>query len=133
MKVAHVAVAVKNLQTVVESIEKIFDVRAGAEEVVPSEKVKLQFADLGGTRFEFLEATAEDSPISNFINKRGGGIHHIAFYVDHLEAKLKQLKEKGIQLVDEVPKLGAEGCRVAFIHPKATGGILVELIERSSH
>jgi methylmalonyl-CoA/ethylmalonyl-CoA epimerase len=128
--IAHIAVAVPQLKQALESVEKVLGVTPGHIEEVPDQKVRLQFVEIGGVRFEFLEPTTTDSPISRFIEKRGGGIHHLALYVTDLDSKLKALKEKGIPLIDEVPRIGAEGCRIAFLHPKAMAGILVELMER---
>jgi methylmalonyl-CoA epimerase len=84
---------------------------------------------LGESRIELLEPTSDDSPISKFLEKRGGGIHHIAVEVDDIEASLKQLKERGARLIDESPRVGAEGCLVAFVHPGTTGGVLLELVQ----
>lgn len=129
--IAHIAVAVPGLDSALESVEKVLGLRAGHLEEVKEQKVKLKFLEIGGVRFEFLAPTSPDSPISKFIDKRGGGIHHLALYVSNLDAKLAELKAKGVALIDDTPKIGAEGCRVAFLHPKAMAGILVELIERS--
>jgi methylmalonyl-CoA/ethylmalonyl-CoA epimerase len=84
---------------------------------------------IGESRVELLEPTAEDSPISKFIEKRGGGIHHIAVEVENIEETLVKLKEKGMRLIDEKPKIGAEGCLVAFVHPSSTNGVLLELVQ----
>jgi methylmalonyl-CoA/ethylmalonyl-CoA epimerase len=84
----------------------------------------------GSGKLEFLKATSKDSPIARFIDKKGSGMHHIALVVDHLQPALDYLQEKGIELIDEKPRIGAEGFSIAFIHPKSTGGILVELCEK---
>ena len=84
---------------------------------------------LGESRIELLEPTSEDSPISKFLEKRGGGIHHIAVEVDDIETSLNQLKDRGATLIDESPRIGAEGCLVAFVHPSASGGVLLELVQ----
>jgi methylmalonyl-CoA/ethylmalonyl-CoA epimerase len=129
-ELAHIAVAAVDLEAVVGAAQAIFGAEASHLEAVPTEKVKLQFMTLGGQRFEFLEPTDPQSPISKFLAKRGGGIHHIAFYVNDIDSKLIELKTRGVMLIDETAKPGAEGCRVAFLHPKSCGGILVELIEK---
>lgn len=129
-EIAHIAVAVPNLESVIRQLKDVLGHDASHLEEVPEQKVKLKFAEVGGVRFEFLEPSSPDSPISRFLEKRGSGIHHIALYVDDIEARLKALKAKNIPLINETPQKGAEGCRVAFLHPKALGGILVELIER---
>lgn len=128
-EIAHIAVAVKSLTEAVKSVEAIFGLKASPVEFVESQKVKLQFVTLGALRIEFLEPTSSDSPISKFIEKRGGGIHHIAVQTEELDKKLKDLKAKNIPLIHENPVEGAEDCRVAFLHPKALSGVLVELIE----
>ena len=128
-KIAHIAVAVKNLNEAVQAFENVLGLKASEIEEVPSQKVRLRFITLGGVRFEFLEPTSSDSPISKFLEKRGNGIHHIALEVENIDGRLSALKAKNIPLINETPVLGAEDCRVAFLHPKALGGILVELIE----
>lgn len=130
-QIAHIAVATPGLKAALESVEKVLGLKPAHEpENVQDQLVKVQFVEIGGVRFEFLEPTSERSPISKFIEKRGGGIHHLALYVSDLEGKLKVLKQQGVPLIDERPRIGAEGCRVAFLHPKAMAGILVELIEK---
>ena len=128
--IAHIAVAVPGLKEALLSVEKVLGLKPEPVEEVAEQKVRLQFVDIGGVRFEFLEPTSSDSPISKFIEKRGSGIHHLALYVSDLDQKLKELKAKGVPLLNESPQIGAGGCRVAFLHPKAMAGILVELIER---
>ncbi|SVD41812.1 uncharacterized protein METZ01_LOCUS394666 [marine metagenome] len=101
---------------------------AGSEEV----KDQLVITDIyktGNGKVEFIKATTPESPISRFINKRGEGMHHIAFQVDNLKAALDYLRHQGVQLIDEIPRIGAEGFNIAFIHPKSTGGVLIELCE----
>jgi methylmalonyl-CoA/ethylmalonyl-CoA epimerase len=129
--IAHIAVAVPGLAEALQSLEKTLDLKASVHsEEVPEQKVKLRFMEIGGVRFEFLEPLHESSPISKFLTKRGAGVHHIALYVKNLDVKLVELKAKGISLIDETPRVGAENCRIAFIHPKSTAGILIELIEK---
>jgi methylmalonyl-CoA/ethylmalonyl-CoA epimerase len=129
LTMAHIAIAVKSLADTIPKAEKIFGVKASAPEIVPEQKVRLQFLEVGGVRLEFLEPTHDDSPISAFIAKRGGGIHHLAFNVDDLANKLKMLAADGVPLINDRPQAGAEGCQVAFLHPKALDGVLVEFIE----
>ncbi|MCB0378190.1 MAG: methylmalonyl-CoA epimerase [Bdellovibrionales bacterium] len=106
---------------------------AGTEEVV-TEKVKVGFFDTDNSaRIELLKPTSEDSPIAKFMDKRGPGIHHICFRVQGIEDIAKRLKEAGVQLINEEPRMGAHHCKVVFIHPKSTGGVLVELSEKVSH
>ena len=131
-KIAHIAVAVKSLSEAVKAVESVLGLKASAVEEVPSQKVRLQFIKIGGVRFEFLEPTSADSPISKFLEKRGNGIHHVALEVDRIDERLKTLKEKGIPLINETPVIGAEDCRIAFLHPKAMAGILTEFIDEKS-
>ena len=101
-------------------------------EVVAEQKVRVAMLPIGESRIELLEPTSDDSPISKFLEKRGGGIHHVAIEVDDIEAALAKLKAKGVRLIDEVPRIGAEGCLVAFIHPASTNGVLLELVQTNS-
>jgi len=129
----HIAIAVRNL----DSAEKIFKDSIGLtithKEEIPEQGVRatmLQPPSGKGTAIELLEALDENSPIAKFLNKRGEGIHHICFYVDDLESKLAELKNKGIKLIDEEPRIGAYETKVAFIHPSSMNGVLVELAEK---
>ena len=101
-------------------------------EVVEDQKVRVAMLPIGESRIELLEPTSEDSPISKFLEKRGGGIHHVAIEVDDIKASLAKLKAKGVRLIDEVPRIGAEGCLVAFVHPSGTNGVLLELVQTNS-
>ncbi len=127
----HVAIAVNNL----EEVEKIYETALGLKvehrEVVEDQGVKTSMLvpQKGGTAIELLEPLSEDSPVSKFLQKRGEGIHHICFMVDDIEAALERLKGQGVRLIDETPRLGAYNTKVAFIHPKAMNGVLVELAE----
>ena len=104
--------------------------KATGEEVVEEQKVKVCFIPSGDSEVELLESTSPDGPIAKFIEKNGEGIQHLALRVDNIEAALEELKAKGVRLIDEKPRYGAGGASIAFIHPKATGGILLELSER---
>ncbi len=127
----HVAIAVNNLSAVEEVYTTALGLRVEHREVVEDQKVKTSMLvpKDGGTAIELLEPTSEDSPISKFLEKRGEGIHHICYKVDDIESVLAKLKEQGVRLIDETPRLGAYNSRVAFIHPKAMNGVLVELAE----
>lgn len=123
----HIGVAVKDLVTG-KGFYEALGMGPMTTEVVPSEKVKVGFFELAnGSRIELLEPTDETSPIAKFLEKRGPGIHHICLRVENIRAVLQTLKAQGVQLINEEPKPGAHGCQVAFIHPKSTGGILIEL------
>lgn len=100
------------------------------EETVAEQKVTTGFFPVGESEVELLESTAPDGPVAKYIEKRGAGIQHVAFRVENIEDALAELKEKGIKLIDQQPRKGAGGAKIAFLHPKATGGVLVELCER---
>jgi methylmalonyl-CoA/ethylmalonyl-CoA epimerase len=128
-KIEHLGIAVKSIANSNDILSKLLDTTAYKEESVDSENVLTSFFMLGETKIELLEATAEDSAITKFIEKRGEGIHHIALDVVDIEYELERLKALGFQLIHEKPKLGADGKKIAFLHPKSTNGILVELCE----
>ena len=128
-KVDHIGIAVKNLEDAIKIWENL-GLKVEEIEEVPDQKVRTAIFHAGETRIELLEATAEDSPIAKFIEKRGEGIHHIALGVDNIEEHLEKLKEKGFRLIDEEPRIGAGGAKIAFVHPKSVGGVLLELCER---
>ncbi|MCX7779491.1 MAG: methylmalonyl-CoA epimerase [Negativicutes bacterium] len=130
LKVDHIGIAVKNLEESKKFYTEVLGMTALGEEVVEEQKVRVCFIPTGDSEVELLESTSPDGPIAKFIEKNGEGIQHIALRVDNIEAALADLKEKGIRLIDEKPRYGAGGASIAFIHPKATGGILLELSER---
>ena len=130
LKIDHLGIAVNSIED-----GKIFWTDAlGLEfegsETVEEQKVTTAFFPVGESEVELLESTAPDGPIAKFLEKKGQGIHHVAFRVENVEEALAELKEKGIRLIDEKPRMGAGGAKIAFLHPKATNGILVELCER---
>jgi len=123
----HIGIAVKDMEKSIELYRDILGLTLERTVKVESEKVQISFFSAGGSRIELLQGTDEESPITKFINKRGEGIHHLAFRVDDVEKALEALKEKGVRLIDEKPKVGAKG-KIAFIHPSSTGGVLLELM-----
>jgi methylmalonyl-CoA/ethylmalonyl-CoA epimerase len=127
----HVAVAVRNIDEAEKLYETALGLRVEHREVVEDQRVKTSMLvpEKGGAAVELLEPLSEDSPISKFLDKRGEGIHHICFLVDDIEASLERLKREGVKLIDESPRPGAYNSRVAFIHPKAMNGVLIELAE----
>ncbi len=129
MRVDHIAIAVKSLDDAVKVYSALFDKEPDHIEVVEEQKVKTAIYYLGDVRIELLEPTSEDSPIAKFIEKRGEGLHHVAYKVDDLEKKLEDLKGKGFRLIDEKPRVGAEGKLIAFVHPKSVVGVLTELTQ----
>jgi len=132
-KIAHLGIAVKDLDEAKNFYAGMLGLESVGEEVVPSQKVTAAFIPVGDTRLELLESTDPDGPIAKAIAARGEGIHHIAYEVDDIEATLADLKAKGVRLIDETPREGAHGARVAFIHPKAGLGVLIELCEYPHH
>lgn len=130
LKVDHIGIAVKDLDQAKKFYTETLGLKALGEEVVEEQKVRVCFIPCGDSEVELLESTAPDGPIAKFIDKNGEGIQHLAFRVDNLEAALASLKEQGVRLIDEKPRYGAGGASIAFVHPKATGSVLVELSER---
>ncbi len=127
--IEHIGIAVKNLDAAIPYYENVLGLTCYAIEEVVDQKVKTAFFKVGQTKIELLEATAEDSPIAKFIEKRGEGIHHIAFCVDSVTKALAHVESKGVTLIDTKPRKGAEGLNIAFLHPKSTLGILTEFCE----
>ena len=129
MKINHLGIATKGIDEALKFWGDALGLENVHTEIVEDQKVKVAMLPIGETRIELLEPTSEDSPITKFLEKRGGGIHHIAVEVDDIEASLAQLKTQGMRLIDETPRIGAEGCLVAFVHPAASGGVLLELVQ----
>ncbi|NLO44223.1 MAG: methylmalonyl-CoA epimerase [Candidatus Cloacimonetes bacterium] len=128
--ISHIGIAVKDLDEGIAFYQKLGLTLEGVEEV-PSQKVKVAFFPVGDTRIELLAATSEDSPIAKFIEKKGEGIQHMAFAVDDLPEALKFSEEEGIRLIDKEPRPGAHNADIAFLHPKSTGGVLIELCKEN--
>jgi len=129
-QIDHIGIAVKNLDESIDLYRKL-GFKISSTEEVPDQKVKIAFVETGESRIELLEPSSPKSPIAKFIVKKGPGIHHMAVQVDDLKAKLTQLKKDGIRLIDKQPRSGSHGLLIAFIHPKATDGVLLELCEKS--
>ena len=129
MKINHIGIATKGIDEALKFWSDALGLDNVHTEIVVDQKVKVAMLPLGESRIELLEPTSDDSPISKFLEKRGGGIHHIAVEVDDIEAALANLKSQGMRLIDESPRVGAEGCLVAFVHPASTGGVLLELVQ----
>ena len=125
----HIGIAVSQLDESLKFFRDALGLEISECEEVPSQKVRAQFVPVGTATLELLEATAEDSAIARFIKRKGPGLHHITLRVEDLNLVLNQLRDRGVQLIDEVPRPGAEGARVAFIHPSSAHGVLVELKE----
>lgn len=128
-KIEHIGIAVKDLEAANKTWEAVLGAGHYKTETVESEGVSTSFFEVGESKIELLAATREDSPIAKFIEKRGEGIHHMAFAVDDIEAEIKRLEGEGFRLINERPKKGADNKLVAFMHPKGATGVLVELCQ----
>ena len=128
-KIEHIGIAVKDLNVAKKNFEKLLNTMAYKEETVESEGVTTLFFKVGEVKIELLQATREDSPIAKYIEKRGEGIHHIAFDVDSVSERSLSLSEDGFKVLNEQPKAGADKKKINFIHPKTTHGVLVELCQ----
>tara|TARA_R110002110_G_scaffold64093_7_gene177367 strand:+ start:1254 stop:1664 length:411 start_codon:yes stop_codon:yes gene_type:complete len=128
-KIEHIGIAVKNLKDSNKLFSKLFGEPHYKTEEVESEGVNTSFFRVGDNKIELLEATKKNSPIAKFIDKKGEGIHHIAFDVDDIEAEIKRLKKEGFKVLNETPKKGADNKLVAFLHPKSSNGVLIELCQ----
>ena len=129
MKINHLGIATKGIDEALKFWSDALGLENVHTETVEDQKVRVAMLPLGESRIELLEPTSDDSPISKFLEKRGGGIHHIAVEVEDIEASLARLKKQGMRLIDETPRVGAENCLVAFVHPSATNGVLLELVQ----
>jgi len=131
MGIDHVGVAVKNLDEAIGIYQNVLGFKLESIHVLSERKVKVAFLSSGGeTRIELLEPLGSDSPVAKFLENRGEGIHHIAVKVGNINVVLEDFKRKGVVLVDDKPRMGAEGAKIAFVHPKSTKGVLLELIMR---
>ena len=128
-KLNHIGIAVKNLENAIPLYRDQLGMTFEGTEEVAEQKVRVAFLKIGESRIELLEPTSPDSPVAKFLEKNGEGIHHLAYEVDDLETALAELKQKEVRLIDEKPRNGAHGSRIAFLHPKATGGVLTEICQ----
>ena len=128
-KIEHLGIAVKNIETSNELFEKLLGDGPYKEEIVESEQVKTSFFRVGNNKIELVQSIEQDGVITKFIDKRGEGVHHIAFDVPDIRAEMKRLSEAGFKLLSEEPKIGADNKLVCFVHPKTAGGVLVELVQ----
>lgn len=132
MKIHHIGIATSEIGGTAEIWDELLGLRPDHTEEVAGQKVRVCMLPVGESRLELLEPMSPDSPISKFLGKRGGGIHHLALSVEDIRSTLRDLKKKGARLIDEEPRAGAGGCLVAFIHPSSTGGVLLELVQEPS-
>jgi methylmalonyl-CoA/ethylmalonyl-CoA epimerase len=129
-KVDHIGIAVRSLEKTLPFYTEVLKLSLLGIEEVDSQKVRVAFLKAGETKLELLEPTSEESTIAKYIEKRGEGIHHVALGVESIEERILEMKEKGIRMIDEQPRLGAGGAHIAFMHPKSASGVLVELCEK---
>lgn len=127
--IEHIGIAVRSLDEAISYYENVLGLKCYAIEEVKDQKVKTAFFKIGQTKLELLESTDPEGPVGKFIEKKGEGIHHIAFAVKGLEDRLKEVEERGVRLIDQQSRKGAEGLDIAFLHPKSTFGVLTELCE----
>lgn len=127
--IEHIGIAVNSIAEAIPFYEKVLGLKCYNIEEVADQKVKTAFFMIGQTKIELLESTDPEGPVGRFIEKRGEGIHHIAFAVDGIEDRLREAEQAGIRLIDTTPRAGAEGMTIAFLHPKSTFGVLTELCE----
>ncbi|MBN2638308.1 MAG: methylmalonyl-CoA epimerase [Bacteroidales bacterium] len=127
--IEHIGIAVKDLNKAIEYYEQVLGLKCYAIEEVKDQKVKTAFFQVGQTKIELLESTADEGPVARFIEKKGEGIHHMAFAVKDINGALSEAEKKGVQLIDKQPRNGAEGLNIAFLHPKSTFGVLTEFCE----
>lgn len=131
--IEHIGIAVKNMDEAIKYYENVLGLKCYAIEEVTDQKVKTAFFMVGQTKIELLESTDPEGPIGKFIDRRGEGVHHIAFNVPGLENALSEINEQGIQLIDKQPRKGAEEMNIAFLHPKSTFGVLTEFCEKAEN
>lgn len=129
--IEHIGIAVVNLEAAISFYEKVLGLTCYNIEEVSDQKVRTAFFMIGQTKIELLESTDPEGPIGKFIEKRGEGIHHIAFSVEKIEEQLAHAANLGVRLIDSIPRKGAEGLDIAFLHPKSTSGVLIELCEKN--
>jgi len=131
LKIDHLGIAVNSMEEGSKFWSDVMGFKLEGSETVTEQKVTTAFYPVGDSEVELLVSTSPDGPIAKFIEKKGAGFQHVAFRVENIEEALAELKEKGVALIDQTPRIGAGGAKIAFLHPKATGGVLVEISERS--
>jgi methylmalonyl-CoA/ethylmalonyl-CoA epimerase len=129
ISIDHIGIAVNSIPESMDFYGRGLNLKLGGTEAIPDRHLKIGFIDVGNTRVELIESTSNDSAIAKYVQKHGGGIHHICLRVANLDEALAHMKKEGFELIDEKPKPGAEGSRVAFVHPKAGHGVMIELKE----
>jgi len=130
MEIDHIGIAVADLEESVKVYTEVLGLEVAAYEIIGEQKVKVAMLPVGDVNIELLQSTDPEGPIAKFIERKGEGFHHIAYRVENIEQELAKLKEKGVRLIDETYRIGAHNAKIAFIHPKAMGGVLTELVQR---
>ncbi len=133
LRINHLGIASPTLDEAMGRMGKLFGMEVDHVEDVPEQRVRTAFFPVGPSTLEYLEATDPEGPVGKFLEKKGPGIHHVAFEVDNVDEAVKELLAKGVRMIDKEPRAGAHGCRIAFIHPAETGGVLMELCQSPSH
>lgn len=128
-KISHIGIAVEDIEAASKFYTEALGLKLGGVEEVGDQKVKVAFLPIGEVRLELVQPTSPDSPVAKFLEKNGPGIHHIAYQVTDIAAEVERLKASGVKMVDETPRHGAHNTRIAFVHPKASGGVLTELVQ----
>lgn len=129
-KLDHIGIAVNNLDDALKLYSEVLGLKLAGTEIVEEQKVRVAFLPVGDTEVELLESTSPEGPIAKFIEAKGQGIQHLAFKVDNIEEAIEEMKAKGMRMIDEKPRYGAGGAKIAFMHPKSSNGVLIELTER---
>ncbi len=132
LRINHLGIASPTLDEAMGRMGRLFGMEADHVEEVAEQRVRTAFFPVGPSTLEYLEATDPEGPVGKFLEKKGPGIHHVAFEVDDVDAAVKELLAKGVRMIDKEPRAGAHGCRIAFIHPAETGGVLMELCQSPS-
>lgn len=130
LKLDHVGIAVSNLDEALKLYTEVLGLEVHGTEVVEEQKVRVAFLPVGDTEVELLESTSPDGPVAKFIERNGEGVQHLAFKVENIEEAIKEMLDKGMRMIDETPRYGAGGAKIAFMHPKGTNRVLVELTQR---
>jgi len=132
-KINHIGIAVPDIEAAAKFYTEHLGLKLGGVEEVPDQKVKVAFLPVGEVRLELVQPTSPESPVAKFLEKNGQGFHHIAYQVADADAEVERLKAAGVRMVDEKPRKGAHNTRIAFVHPKASGGVLTELVQEMGH
>jgi methylmalonyl-CoA/ethylmalonyl-CoA epimerase len=132
-KIDHIGIAVPDIEAAARFYTEHLGLKLGGIEEVADQKVKVAFLPIGEVRLELVQPTSPESPVAKFLEKNGPGFHHIAYQVDDAAAEVERLKAAGVRMLDEKPRTGAHNTRIAFVHPKSSGGVLTELVQESGH